>query len=116
VKARPLSGIENQFREKKILPLMEEACKRHLPSIEDAGIMRIKRGSNQTCGERKAVEVVTRFSYAQGLQYGNMGCGYACAMNQQKFFSGEFNDKKVQEGDRKTRTVRFFLHFTVIKI
>jgi len=46
------------------------------------------------------------FGYAQGLQYGNMGCGFSCALNKARLLQGNFVNRRIRSTDRKTKKVR----------
>eukprot|EP00465_Bigelowiella_longifila_P012062 CAMPEP_0185257884 /NCGR_PEP_ID=MMETSP1359-20130426/6900_1 /TAXON_ID=552665 /ORGANISM="Bigelowiella longifila, Strain CCMP242" /LENGTH=350 /DNA_ID=CAMNT_0027843169 /DNA_START=129 /DNA_END=1181 /DNA_ORIENTATION=+ len=46
------------------------------------------------------------FGYVQGLQYGNQGCGFSCALNKVRLLRGHFVNRRIRSGDRKTKKVK----------
>jgi len=50
------------------------------------------------------------FGYAQGLQYGNMGCGFSCALNKARLLQGNFVNRRIRSTDRKTKKVVLFTY------
>ncbi|GAB5371984.1 hypothetical protein AAMO2058_001626600 [Amorphochlora amoebiformis] len=87
-KMRSAKNLQEQYEKNGVLPSMRAAC----------------RAFSEVTGREWKGEV--KFSYAQGLQYGNMGCGFACALNEVRLLRGDFENRIVQPGDRVTKKVK----------
>jgi len=97
-RARSYASILDNYRANGVIGALSRAC-----SKLRSALRQLNDGNVKDDGD---FSFEANVRYAQGLQYGNMGCGYACALNQLRLVSGAFDARFVTERDRKTVKVK----------